>query len=171
MRLRNFFISVLLLCALALSGWGVVLAATLCPHAARAAAAAVIVTTTASKTDGHASCHAESGAPAAHQSSSTHEAMGDAEAMSPSKAESPALTAQHVGGCRPCCVSQSNLPTAPVSPRESQQGGRGKSHAASQDVKTIAPMVTAFVPAVVPTQGSPPGQLIRRHILLSVFII
>lgn len=171
MHRRNFFISILLLCALALSGWGVVLAATLCPHAARAAAATVAAT--ASKTNEHSSCHAESEAPAAaHQSNSAHEAMGDMEAMSPSEEEkSAALSAQLVEGCRPCCISHSNLPTAPVNPRELQQSGREKNQAAAQDVKTIAPQVAAFVPAVVPTQGSPPGQLIRRHILLSVFII
>jgi hypothetical protein len=168
MRHRNFLISILLLSALALSGWGVVLAATLCPHAARAAA---MMAATSSKTDGHSSCHAKSGTDAAHKSSPTHEAMGDMEEMSPTRGESPALSAQLAEGCRPCCVSHSNLPTAPVNPREAQPGGREKQHAASQDVKTIAPAVAAFVPTVVPTQGSPPGQLVRRHLLLSVFII
>jgi hypothetical protein len=163
MRRRNFFISILLLCALALSGWSGVLAATFCPYAARAAAASL-------KTDEHASCHAQSDGTAAHNQSAGHEAMGDMEAMTPNEGESPAASAQLVESCRPCCISHGNLPTAPTGARESQQNGREAKHTASQDAKTITSPLR-FTPAVVPTQGSPPGQLTRRHLLLSVFII
>jgi cytoskeletal protein RodZ len=164
MRRRNFFMSILTLCALALSGWSGVLAATFCPYAARANAAASL------KTDAHASCHAQSGGTAAHTQSSSHEAMGDMEAMTPNEGESPAASAQVVESCRPCCISHGNLPTAPVGARESQQNGREAKHTVSQEVKTVT-SPPRFIPAVVPTQGSPPGQLTRRHLLLSIFII
>lgn len=163
MRLRNLFIGILL-CALALSGWSSVLAATLCPYAARAAAVAL-------KTDEHSSCHAKSGAGAADNSNSAHQAMGETEAMTRTEGESPAASVQHVEACRPCCISHGNLPTAPTGARESQQNGREKNQTAATEVKTVAPPLAAFVPAIVPVQGSPPGQQTRRYILLSMFLI
>lgn len=162
MRRRNFLISILLLCALASSGWSSVLAATFCPYAARAAVSL--------KTDEHASCHAQGGATTAHKQNSQHEAMSDMQAMSTTEGESPDAATQVIEPCRPCCISHGNLPTAPVNARESQQNGREAKHIASQEVKTIASPLR-FAPAVVPTQGSPPGQLARRHLLLSVFLI
>jgi hypothetical protein len=163
MRRRNFFISILTLCALTLSGWSGVLAATFCPYAARTAAASL-------KTAEHASCHAQRGAADVNNSNSKHEAMGDMEAMAPAEGESPAASAQVVESCRPCCISHGNLPTAPAGARESQQNGREAKHTAAQESKTITSPLR-FTPAVVPTQGSPPGQLTRRHLLLSIFII
>lgn len=166
MHRRNFFISILLV-ALAVSGWGSLLAASLCPYAAKTAAIAL-------KTTEHASCHAQGGAAVAtaHDQSSTHEAMGYMEATTPTRGESPSASAQLVQSCRPCCISHGNLPNAPAGGvREARADGREKHQAAAQDVKAIAPPVAAFVPAIVPTQGSPPGQPVRRHLLLSVFII
>ena len=164
MRRRNFFISLPLLCALALSGWSGVLAATLCPYATRAASASV-------KTDAHSSCHAQSGGMVAQNHNARHQAMGDMEATTRTEGKSPAAAAQAVESCRPCCISHGNLPTAPAGVRDSQpQNGRETKHTASQEVKTMV-FPLRFAPAVVSTQGSPPGQLSRRHILLNVFII
>jgi hypothetical protein len=152
----------MLLCALALSGWGGVLAATLCPYAASEATL---------KADEHASCHAKGVKADADSSGSTHEAMGGMEAMPQTKGESQAAIAQLAAGRMSCCISHSNLPITPTGPRETQPAGREKNHADTQGLRAIAPYVTRFALAVVPTQGSPPGQLTRRHLLLNVFII
>jgi hypothetical protein len=160
---RNIFIS-LLLCALALSGWGSVLAAALCPHGMRASAHI-------SKPAGmgeHATCHAESNKAVAHHAASKHEAI--AEEAVPQTKDSSRTVATPSQSCSHC-ISHSNLPAAPVNWRESQTSGRETIQATAEDKGTFAPPVVGFVPAVLPVQGSPPGQRVAKYLLLNTFII
>jgi len=163
---RNIFIS-LLLCALALSGWGSVLAAALCPHGMKAPAQL----STPTVTDEHATCHAESNKTAPHHSAPKHEAIAGtaAEAVPQTKDEARTLTTP----AHSCwhCISHSNLPSAPVNPRESQPNARETNQAPAEDKGTFAPPVVGFVPAIRPVQGSPPGQRVAKYLLLNTFII
>lgn len=163
---RNIFIS-LLLCALALSGWGSVLAAALCPHGMRASTP---VSTPTGK-GAHATCHAESNKTAAHHSAPKHEAIaGTATEAAPQTKEESRTLATPLHSCWHC-ISHGNLPVAPVNPRESQPNGRETNQTAAEEKGTFAPPVFGFVPAIVPVQGSPPGQRVAKYLLLNTFII
>jgi hypothetical protein len=163
---RNIFIG-LLLCALALSGWGSVLAAALCPHGMKAS----VPISTPTGTGEHATCHAESNKAAAHHSAPQHEAIaGMATEAAPQTKEASRTLETPSQSCWHC-ISHSNLPAAPVSPRESQSNTRETNQTAAEDKVTFAPPVVRFVPAVLPVQGSPPGQLVAKYLLLNTFII
>ncbi|HYY59422.1 MAG TPA: hypothetical protein VE842_18995 [Pyrinomonadaceae bacterium] len=164
MRRQSLFIAVLL-CALILSGWGGVLAAVLCPHAAQMAAAPL-------KTKGHASCHAKADAsddesPAA---AASHKSMDDMEASSRTKEESRDAAARSTESCRHC-ISHRSLPTEPVKARDAQPGRGDTGVVDSPPVRSIAPPAFIRISNIIPTQGSPPGRGARRHLLLGIFLI
>lgn len=94
-----------------------------------------------------------------------------AEAAPQAKEESRTLAAPSQSSCWQCCMGHSNLPAAPVNPREAQPNGREANHAATEAVKPFAPPVAGFVPAVLPVQGAPPGAAVAKHLLLNIFII
>jgi hypothetical protein len=163
---RNIFIS-LLLCALALSGWGSVLAAALCPHGMKASAQL----STPAGAGEHATCHAESNKAVAHHPAPQHDAIaGTVAEAAPQTKEGSRTLATPSQSCRHC-ISHSNLPNAPVNPRESRPNTRETNRTAAEVKGTFAPPSVRFVPAVLPVQGSPPGQLVAKYLLLNTFII
>lgn len=163
---RYFFIS-LLLCALALSGWGSVLAAVLCPHGMKASAQI----SKPADTGEHATCHAESNKAAAHHSAPKHKAIdGMAAEAVPQTKEASRTLATPSQSCSHC-ISHSNLPGASLNPREAQPNGRETNHTAAEAKEAFAPPVVRFVPAIHPVQGSPPGQRVAKYLLLNTFII
>ena len=85
--------------------------------------------------------------------------------------EERTLSAPSQSSCWQCCMGHSNLPSAPVNPREARPNVRETNYAAAEDVKLFAPPVAEFVPAVLPVQGAPPGQALARYLLLNIFII
>jgi hypothetical protein len=171
MRRQSSLIAVLL-CALVLGGWGGVLAAVLCPHAAQMAAANQSAATPL-KTKGRASCHATAGASDAQSpasSSSSHEAMDDMEASSQTKEEARGAAAPPTDSCRHC-ISHRSLPTEPVKARDAQPVRGDTGVVDSPPVKTITPPAFLLASTIVPTQGSPPTTQARRHLLLGIFLI
>ncbi|HEV2914185.1 MAG TPA: hypothetical protein VGX92_12965 [Pyrinomonadaceae bacterium] len=167
---RQFSLIVILLWALNVSGWGGVLAAALCPHAAQMAAAKGPAASPL-KTKEHASCHAKADQSASQSSmASSHEANADGKAPSSTREAGPLALTEPARSCQHC-VSHRGLPTEPVKTRDSQPGRTDAGNLYSPDAKTIAPPVFEFAQAVVPTQGAPPGRQARRHLLLSVFLI
>ncbi|HEX8143751.1 MAG TPA: hypothetical protein VF553_14215 [Pyrinomonadaceae bacterium] len=165
---RRLLFTVILLCALTLSGWGSVLASALCPHMARASAVAHAAAAEGMDDD-HDCCPAKRAETQKHCSDSSHEAAGEMEEMHGSKAE-PQLLAQPSEPCSHC-VSHSSLPPTPVSPRESHQSSSEVKHAATQEAKSFAPSDAGYVSAIIPVQGAPPVPPARKHLLLSVFLI
>jgi hypothetical protein len=168
---RRFFIAINL-CALALGGWGGVLAAALCPHGAGMVTANLSARVPA-KTHAHASCHDEGTATDAASNASSHEALESVEAIPSPDEESHAL-ARPAQSCSHC-ISHRSLPTSPVNAREAQaareDAGSRAAAAPPPPVNGYAPPAAGFISAIVPTQGAPPGPLARRHLLLSIFII
>jgi len=155
------------MCALALSGWGSVLAAALCPHGMKASAHI----SKPAGTGEHATCHAESDKAVAHHAAPKHEAIaGNAGEADPQTKESSRTVATPSQSCSHC-ISHSNLPGAPVNWRESQPSGRETNQTIAEDRGIFAPPVVGFVPAVLPVQGSPPGPQVAKYLLLNTFII
>jgi hypothetical protein len=157
MRRKLSIIGVLLL-ALCLSGWGSVLAAALsCPHAAA---------------QDHSCCHDKHAQKKAQDLCSTpeHEAMGDMQMMAaPVVADAATLRAT---GTTPCahCMERSEIPATPDA-FQLNQVRRSVDVAAPHTPTPLAPFAALFTPPVRSRQGSPPGTLTRKHLLLGVFII
>jgi len=175
MRRQLLLIYPVLLCALCLSGWGGVLAAALCPHAAASARAAASVEAGMSMDDDHACCHPEAkDAQEEHCSNSSHEAMGETQTRPAIKRDSQARHSQALAQSKDSCshcIGRSTLPIWPAKASEPSQR-RPDSHGPTQDeAKPIAPPVLRFVSSVAPTQGAPPGTATRKHLLLSIFLI
>jgi hypothetical protein len=165
---RRFFTICLLLCALMLGGWGSVLAAALCPHAARAEAVAS-VPESMKMDDDHACCRMKMEDAGEHCSGQSHEAMPATEAES-HKVDAQALALPVEPSCSHC-ISHNSLPTAPVKACERAQKRPDATRLAPRAVTQITPPAVSFVSSVSPTQGAPPGPLARKHLLLSVFLI
>lgn len=157
----------ILLCALALSGWGSVLAAALCPHGMRASAH---ISKPADTGEG-ATCHAENNTSDAHHSAPKHESTDGAAAEALPQAKEASRTLAAPSQSCSHCISHGNLPGVRVSPRESQPNPREAYQIASEDKGTFAPPVVRFIPAIRPVRGSPPGQTVEKYLLLSTFII
>jgi hypothetical protein len=119
----------------------------------------------------HASCHAESNKTAAHHSAPQHEAIAGTAAEAVPQTKDAARTLATPSHSCWHCISHSNLPSAPVNPRDSQPNTRETYQTAAEDKETFAPPVVGFVPAVLPVQGSPPGQRVAKYLLLNTFII
>lgn len=170
MRRQLLLIYPVLLCALSLSGWGGVLAAALCPHAAASARAAASVEAGMSMDDDHACCHADAkDVQEEHCSSSSHEAMGETKATPATKRHSQALAASE-DSCSHC-IGRSTLPAWPARASEPSQHRPDAHRPAQDEAKPVAPPVVRFVSSIAPTQGAPPGAAARKHLLLSIFLI
>jgi hypothetical protein len=166
---RQFFIIRLLLCALMLSGWGGLLGAAFCPHAAARAGAVASVAESMSMADDHACCHADAKGSDKHCSNSSHGAMDGMEAT-PATEPSPQALAPPAASCSHC-IGHSSLPAAPTKAGEATQHRPDAHRLALKEVKHIAPPVVRFVSTIAPTQGAPPGPAARKHLLLSIFVI
>lgn len=172
MRRQLLFIC-LLLCALMLSGWGAVLAAALCPHAATAGRAASVVESM-SMEDDHACCPArDEGAAGAseHCSQASQEATHEMEAMASTARPTPQAVAWPAASCAHC-IGRNGLPAAPAKAASDAAQKRQDAHRlTAQETKLVAPHALSFVSTISPTQGAPPGPAARKHLLLSVFLI
>ena len=168
MRRLFSYISIILL-TLLVSGWGSVLAATLCPHAGANQPQATL--------ESHSACHTKTEQAAEHHSGSRagSEAMHHAKTMPKpelrfhgSSNNAAALTLP-AGTCTHC-VEQNKLPATPTS----ALGSALQKHDAGKIIiQTAAPVSLPAVFSVqfAPTQHAPPGRTNRKHILLSVFLI
>lgn len=147
-------------------GWSGVLAAALCSHPED---------TSPVIAEGHACCRVETAQQAdAHCPASPHEAMGDME-MTPLILTAARHTDAHgpepLASC-PHCVGKSGLPITPVlAANSADQSKRDTGAAVSHVFKPLVPRGAAFTPPVTARQGAPPGASVRRHVLLSVFLI
>jgi hypothetical protein len=171
MRRQLLLFYPVLLCALVLSGWGGVLTAALCPHAAASARAATRAAQGMEMDDDHACCHREAkGAQKEHCSGSSHEAVGEAKRTTPAAERHPKTLAPSEASCSHC-IGHSSLPVAPVKAGEPSQQGSDAHRLAQDESKPFAPPVAQVVSAIAPTQGAPPGPAARKHLLLSIFLI
>ena len=167
MRRLFSFIGIALL-ALLVSGWGSMLAATLCPHAGANQSQAV--------TEEHSDCHAKTEQAGEHHSgsrSSRSEATHDAKATPVTArrlhGENVAAFTTPSGTCTHC-VGQNELPATPASVQELTLQKRDGSRVVEQTA-TIVSLPVVFTVQFTPTQHAPPGLTNRKHILLSVFLI
>lgn len=158
----------LTLLALLVSGWGSMLAATLCPHAGTSQTQAVA--------EDHSACHAKIEKTKEHHSNSS-----GSEALHTAKTKlTPVLrlhggnnTASFVQPAESCthCVSQNELPATPAaSVQELALQKRDAGKAVEQTTTLVSPSM-AFTAQFAPTQHAPPGLTNRKHILLGVFLI
>lgn len=157
---------ILLICVtvvLFVSGWGVVLADTLCPHkqASRALAKAEPVVTRV-------------------QGSSCHEEMGQGgmeTADAPSEAEPHASDEQttsftgHTGLCTHCFSTPETQTNLLVLARGTELTKRDAGTPVALPSSFLSTHADLFAPPVQARQHAPPGRLSRRHLLLSVFLI
>lgn len=175
MRHQRLLVYPVLLCALVLSGWGSVLAAALCPHAASRAAAAS-VEAGVGVDDDHACCHADAEGAGEHCSGSKHEATGESKATHAHGQRAQATKplrqalAPSESSCSHC-VGHSSLPVAPARFGEPSRPKHDAHRPAQDEAKPVAPPVIRFVSSIAPTQGAPPGPAARKHLLLSIFLI
>lgn len=157
------------LLALLVSGWGSMLAATLCPHAGADLSQAVLA-------EEHSSCHAQTEQTQEHHSTSltnSSEAMHDAMPMPAlrlhdDKSNIAALTLP-AGACTHC-ISQNELPSTPASAQALTLQKRDAGKIVEQTATPIS-LPAVSIAQLTPTQHAPPGLTNSRHILLSVFLI
>jgi hypothetical protein len=156
MRRFTSFSGVMLL-ALLVSGWGNVLAATLCPHAMNAQAQADV---------GKAAMHR-------HDSSRQEmDGMQMAQTGETGHCDSKVAAFDQPAGICTHCLSRNESPATSSS---LQRELTLKKRDTGKIVKPEA--ITATLPAIVhtpqflPTQNAPPGSSNRKHLLLSVFLI
>jgi hypothetical protein len=156
----------IILLALLVSGWSIVLAATLCPHAGMNQALPMA--------EDHSGCRTKLEAVEMHHSSSHHEAAHGAQmktvAVPHLQGSEHAALGQMTGTCAHC-VGQSELPVPPASVRELtlQQRDAGKPVVHTTTL-TVPPSVVSML-RFTPTQHSPPGVAGRKHLIFSVFLI
>lgn len=148
MRARSLFIGIIFV--LFVSGWGRVLAATLCPHMAQ----------------DHSCCHA------LMAGSGSHEAMGDMQMMpaAPSPEPGTGTLGQPVEACAHC-IGHSGIPATPVAAHEANQAKRIPDVDAPLALMPLALSAPSFILAISSRQGSPPGVTGSRHVLISIFRI
>lgn len=155
-----------------MSGWGGVLAAAFCAHAAATPSLmAEDHDCCRQKSDGQTE-HCESASPA----DASHEtmAMSETESAPPvtEEAEDSRETALNQAE-KIClhCMSRSGPPQTFIVTRETEQQKRGASVTGPQVLKTASPFVVFFAPAPTARQNAPPGASARRHLLFNVFIV
>lgn len=177
--------------ALLLSGWSGALAAVCCPREERDAAHPFEAATDAMETDeAHACCvqrqadeasascpmsqkHDAEAAPTHHEATSNAEKpRDDAANTETSNTETSAHVVRYDAGRTHCASCTRNLPASPVVVREPIGAKRDAGDmAAPHESSQIALPTPLFVRKIVPSQHAPPGQNVRRHVLLSVFLI
>jgi hypothetical protein len=147
------------LLTLLVNGWGVLLAAALCPHSGFNQSAA---TTTVEERG----CHAKTVKPESGHKS--HQSSHDAERVVVKLGQSATLI-QRAGSCGHC-VSQNQIPATLTRARELNV----KKVELAQE-QASAPVIAApspnFAPQFIPTQHAPPIASNRKHLLLGVFLI
>ena len=153
-RFTSFFGITLL--ALLVSGWGNVLAATLCPHGM----------------GGQAQVKVEKAV--AHQHDSSQHEMGGMQMT-------PSTTAGHCGskvaaldqpaGICTHCFGQNESPVTSSSLRELTLKKRDAGIIFRPAASAAISLAIIYRPQFLPTQNAPPGDSNRKHLLLNVFLI
>ncbi len=149
---------ILVLSLLFLSGWGVVLADTLCPHKQ---ARRVQQKTEPVMAHGQApSCHAEM-------------AMDDAGTAGATSAEDEerASVTGHTGLCNHCVSRPETQDTLFIFARGTEQTKRDAAAPLLPAANSLSPFAISFAPPIRARQHAPPAKLSRRHLLLSIFLI
>ncbi|HEV7375686.1 MAG TPA: hypothetical protein VGN95_13265 [Pyrinomonadaceae bacterium] len=151
-RFTSFFGITLL--ALLVSGWGNVLAATLCPHVMGAQA------------------NVEKAA--SHQHDSPQQAMGGMQMTHASEsghcASKVAAFDQPAGICTHC-LSRNEFPATASSLRELTLKKRDAGTIVRPAASAATSLAIVYTPQFLPTQNAPPGPSNRKHLLVSVFLI
>lgn len=157
--MRRFISSIgITLLALLVSGWGNVLATSMCPHALSRQQAIVEKSVEKSTAHQHDSAQEMDGMKMTPVSSSEH-CKSKVAAF-----EQTAETCAH-------CFSRSEAQRSLAAWRELTL----KKHDAGAKVEPaaapLASLAIAFTPQFIPTQNAPPGNSSRRHLQISVFLI
>jgi hypothetical protein len=149
---------ILVISLLFVSGWGVVLADTLCPH--KQARRAQQRTESAMAHGQRPSCHAEM-------------AMDDAENAGATSAEDEERISVtgHTGLCNHCVSRPENQTNLFIFARGTEQTKRDAAAPLLPAANSLSPFASSFAPPVRARQHAPPVKLARRHLLLSIFLI
>jgi hypothetical protein len=154
---KRFLATTVITTALLFSQGGSLLVAALCPHLQ----------------SGMASCEAKASASKSGHEAMSHEDMGHAEVKheAPSQANPDALAlAQPADPCPHCAVhSRKNQNTASL--RETEAAKRSTDLNIPLEFSRITPVSVDPVPVLMPRAHGPPGDSIRRHILINIFRI
>jgi hypothetical protein len=146
----------LLICVISLlflSGWGHVLAASLCPNMQDMPGCSMQTENAAiSNMEGHEAME-----------------MGDMQMMSSNtESKANALARPFVS----CCASRPEVPPAPVfASRGAEQSKQDPSAALQQNLKALAPQLPLFATPVTSRQHAPPVASTPRYVLISAFLI
>lgn len=155
MRRFTTFFGVTLL-ALLVSGWGNVLAATLCPHAM----------------GGQAQENVKKAA--AHQHDSSQQEMGGMQMTHASEAghcDSKVAAFDQPAGICTHCLGQNESPTTSSSLQRELTLKKRDAGTIVKPETTTTSLAIIYTPQFLPTQNAPPGSSNRKHLLLSVFLI
>jgi hypothetical protein len=171
MFMRRFvsYLGIFLL-ALLVSGSGSVLAAALCPHAGSSQSQAAAA-------EDHACCRAKlekTEAPRRHSHSSHQEKAHCTKTSSASASHNHggggAVFKQATEACAHC-IGRNELPATPASVRELTLQKRAASKMVGHTAVPAQPPTAISIAHFTPTQHAPPEPAIRKHLLLSVFLI
>ena len=146
----------LLICVISLlflSGWGHVLAASLCPNMQDMPGCAMQTENAAiSNVEGHEAME-----------------MGDMQMMSPNIESKVNALARPFASC---CASRPEVPPAPVfASRGAERSKQDPSAALQQNLKALAPQLPSFATPVTSRQHAPPVASTPRYVLISAFLI
>ena len=157
-----------LLLALCVSGWSGALAAALdCPHG-KAEAPRVTAKSRHSAPEDHSCCRAKLAQAEHHCSTPRHEATSQMQ-MTPLYRAGVETIDQPAESCTHC-MDRSEIPATPTAyqvNRLKRSVDAGVSHTATP----LEPPSLPFARPVLSRQGSPPGALVSKYLLHSVFII
>ncbi|HEX5709693.1 MAG TPA: hypothetical protein VFX96_20610 [Pyrinomonadaceae bacterium] len=168
--MRRQLIIIGLFAALSAGGVGGVLATALCADAGPPAVAE------------HACCRKETSDDTSSAESCPMSVRGKTDARASDAkthaARRASVAASQVGAARllpprACahCVGDTGTPPAAFKLRVADASRRGADAEAPRATLPARPVYDSFVPHVTPTQGAPPGDHARRHVLHSVFLI
>jgi hypothetical protein len=146
------------LLTLLVNGWGVVLAAALCPHGGVHKSAAMAE---------NQGCHAQASKP--ESSHSGHQSSHGAKKVVVESSQSNGLALDQRAGSCAHCISQKNLPATLAEARELNV--KKVDVTVAQPVEPIFALSMNFAPRFIPTQHAPPIASNRKHLLLGVFLI
>jgi hypothetical protein len=154
MRRFTSFFGVMLL-ALLLSGWGNMLAATLCPHAMGGQANVEKVAT--------------------HQYDSPQQEMGEMQmqhAPAAGHCDGKVAAFDQPAGICTHCFGQNESPATSLSlQRELTLKKRDAGTIVRPATSAATSLAIVYTPQFLPTQNAPPGYQNRKHLLLGVFLI
>jgi hypothetical protein len=147
-----------MLLTLFMSGWSSVFASALCTHHHPAIAPASV--------EGHASCHAQ-----AAQHEAMHEAMPGMKEERAESLEARSCALERSAETCTHCLSRRELPATTVAASQPGQEQRDSGAAALRVVRQLFQQPLPPAPLVQSKRRAPPGSLIDKHLLLSVFLI